>query len=51
MLDEIGLPAERCLLIDDSPKNIAAARELGFQTLFFQSPEQLREDLGRLGIL
>ncbi|MEW5868399.1 MAG: HAD family phosphatase [Chloroflexota bacterium] len=45
LLDKIQrLPGE-CLVIDDSPANIAAARQLGFKTIHFQSGEQLRGEL------
>jgi 2-haloacid dehalogenase len=46
-----GLQAAGSLFIDDSPANLAAADELGFQTLLFTSPHQLREDLAAQGIL
>ncbi len=42
-------PAE-CLFIDDSPANISAASSLGFACIQFQSPPQLAQELGRLGI-
>jgi 2-haloacid dehalogenase len=45
LLTRIGRPAGDCLFIDDSPKNIAVAQSLGFQTIHFQSPEQLRQEL------
>lgn len=51
MLDRLGSPAGHCLLIDDSPANIAAAQRLGFQTILFCSPEQLGRELTRLNIL
>jgi 2-haloacid dehalogenase len=43
-------PAE-CLLIDDSVQNIAEARRLGFLTIHFQSADQLRRDLEKIGLL
>jgi 2-haloacid dehalogenase len=45
MIQKIGRPAGECLLIDDSAQNIAAAKELGFETILFRSPGQLREEL------
>lgn len=45
LLTRIGRPAGECLFIDDSPKNIAVAQSLGFQTIHFQSSEQLRQEL------
>lgn len=40
-----------CLFIDDRPVNVQGARELGMQALQFHSPDQLRTDLNRLGLL
>jgi 2-haloacid dehalogenase len=45
MLKKIGRPARECLFIDDSAKNVAAAKEMGFDTIHFQSPEQLKTEL------
>ncbi len=45
-----GLPAASALFIDDKPENCAAARALGMQTILFQSPGQLRNELVQLGI-
>ncbi len=51
LLETIHQPADACLLIDDSARNITAARELGFRTIHFRSPEQLRAELEGLGLL
>ncbi len=51
LLRRIGRPAGECLFIDDHDRNILAARELGFQAILFQSPQQLETDLRRMGIL
>jgi 2-haloacid dehalogenase len=51
LLERIGHQAEACIYIDDSPKNVAAAADLGFAALHFQSPEKLREELTGLGLL
>ena len=50
-LRKIGRPAPECLLIDDSLANILAAKQMGFVTIHFQSPEQLASDLQKLGCL
>jgi len=42
ILDRIGMPAGECLFIDDSLANIDQAQKMGFVTIHFQSPEQLR---------
>jgi 2-haloacid dehalogenase len=51
MLKKIGKPAEECLFIDDSLTNINQAQKMGFATIHFQSPEQLRIALRELQIL
>lgn len=51
LLRRIGRQAEECLFIDDVAANVSAARELGFQTVHFQSPARLREELRRREIL
>lgn len=45
LLERIGHPAERCVFIDDSAKNIEAASGLGFDAILFESPEGLRDAL------
>jgi len=51
LLERTGRRAGDCLLIDDAPANIAAAAALGFQTIRFESPEQLRQELVQRGLL
>ena len=51
MLDRIGRPAHECLFIDDATANIQQAQKMGFATVHFQSPEQLRGALHELDIL
>ncbi len=51
LLEKSGCRAEDCLFIDDSETNVNAARALGFQTIQYQSPEQLARELEQLGIL
>jgi 2-haloacid dehalogenase len=45
LLQQAGRQARDCLLIDDSATNIAVAHQLGFQTILFQSPQQLQDEL------
>jgi 2-haloacid dehalogenase len=45
LLEKTGRRAEECVFIDDSPANVAAARELGFDAIHFRSPSQLRDEL------
>ena len=44
-LERIDRKASECLFIDDSLANIETARNMGFHTIHFQSPEQLERDL------
>jgi 2-haloacid dehalogenase len=51
MLEKIDRPAQECLFIDDSLPNIQQAQKMGFETIHFQSPEQLKSTLQELEIL
>jgi 2-haloacid dehalogenase len=51
LLDAHGLKAEDCVFIDDSPANVAGARNVGITGLHFQSPKRLRQDLIELRLL
>ena len=42
--------AERCIFIDDRPLNLESPTKLGFNTIHFQNPDQLKSDLGKLGV-
>lgn len=50
-LERIGRRADECLFIDDSEGNVVVARRLGFKTIHFESPKQLRADLEQMGVL
>lgn len=39
------------LFFDDSPNNVQGAKDLGWQAELYRSPESLREDLVRYGLL
>jgi putative hydrolase of the HAD superfamily len=41
---------EKCIFIDDRPLNLESPRKLGFHTIHFQNPEQLKSDLRNLGV-
>jgi len=51
LLNQIGLSAHECLLIDDSQPNIDTAKELGFATLHFTTAILLRTELQKLNLL
>jgi 2-haloacid dehalogenase len=45
LLERIAHPAQRCIYIDDSEPNVAAAAALGFDAIPFTSPSALRAAL------
>ena len=51
LIERTGLDPAATAFLDDSPPNVAAARELGFTAITFQNPDQLRADLVSLGLL
>ena len=50
LLERIGRQPDDCIFIDDAPHNVATARQLGFDTIRFENPDQLRAELGKLGV-
>jgi HAD superfamily hydrolase (TIGR01509 family) len=48
--ESFGLKPGATLFFDDSAKNVAAAREAGWNAELFTSAEQMREDLRRYGV-
>lgn len=51
LLDRFSLNPATTLFIDDSPKNVAAARGVGMQAMEFESPAALRDALVAAGLL
>jgi 2-haloacid dehalogenase len=51
LIDRYHLTPQSCIFIDDNRMNIETAKELGFKTIHFVSPESLREDLLLLKVL
>ena len=51
LLAKIGRPAHECLFIDDALTNINQAQAMGFETIHFQSPQQLEISLRELKLL
>ena len=43
-------PPEQCCFIDDRPLNLESAARLGMNTINFKSADQLRTELGKLGV-
>lgn len=51
LLKRAGRQAQQCLFIDDNPPNIETAKELGFDAIRFESPEQLKEEIIMRGMI
>jgi 2-haloacid dehalogenase len=51
VLEKIGRPARECLFIDDSLANIQQAQKMGFETIHYQSTQQLAIELKSMNIL
>lgn len=51
LLQKIGKSADECLFVDDSEANIITAQRIGFDTVHFNSPEQLKAELQTRHIL
>lgn len=50
LCDRNGIAARDCLFIDDSPANVAAARDLGMDAVHFTGAADLAADLRRRGL-
>jgi 2-haloacid dehalogenase len=50
LLQRAGRRAQECIFIDDHLPNVEAARQLGFRAIQFRSAEQLRAELGEMGV-
>jgi 2-haloacid dehalogenase len=51
LLSRFCLAASGCVFIDDTPKNVEAATQLGFHAIHFCNALQLRGDLSSLSLL
>ena len=51
LVERTGLDPATTVFVDDSSPNVAAARELGFTAITFQTPHLLRDELIDLGLL
>ena len=51
LFDRYSVHPSRALFIDDNIKNIEAGKTIGLNTIHFQSPAQLRAELGHMGVL
>ncbi|MGB8192190.1 MAG: HAD family phosphatase, partial [Chitinophagaceae bacterium] len=50
LIDRFGINPSTSIYIDDNARNLEPAQQLGFHTIHFKSPEQLREELNKSGI-
>ena len=50
MLDELGLEASQSVFVDDIEAYARGATDFGMKGIHFQSAEQLREDLRKIGL-
>jgi glucose-1-phosphatase len=50
IVNEIGVPAERILFLDDTPANVEGARASGLQAVHVTSDETVRETVAALGL-
>jgi putative hydrolase of the HAD superfamily len=49
--ERLGVPADRCLLVDDVADNVSAAGTLGMRTVQFSTLDDLTDQLAALGLL
>lgn len=50
LMDRYGLKPEECVFLDDTEKNIIAARAVGMKGIVFKTKEQAIEELRKLGV-
>jgi 2-haloacid dehalogenase len=51
LIRRFDIDPARAVYVDDNLRNVLPARELGFHGIHFQSPEQFRAELVKLGLL
>ena len=51
LLERYCLVPETTLMIDDTQENLDTASELGFRTIHFDSPRQLRTELEGMSVM
>ena len=49
-LEKLGSQPEQSVFIDDKPEYINGAKEVGINTVLFQSIDQIKNELARLGV-
>jgi 2-haloacid dehalogenase len=51
LLNRYNIKAENSLFIDDNPRNIHAAKEIGFYTIHYNAGTNLKEQFIQLGMM
>ena len=51
LISKFEIDPRQSVFVDDNARNLVPAKELGFETIHFKSPEQFRTELGSLGVL
>lgn len=51
LIDRYQINPETAVYIDDNARNLEPAAELGFHTIHFQSPQQLKQELQQLHVI
>ncbi len=51
LLDRYDVAPSEAVFIDDNLRNVMAAKEMGIESIHFHSPEGLRKELNKLGVL
>jgi putative hydrolase of the HAD superfamily len=50
LIEQVGLPAEQIVFIDDFPENVTAANDAGIRAILFTGEPELRRTLRELGL-
>lgn len=51
LFQKLGLQPEEVIFIDDAPKSLETAGEIGYSPILFEGNTKLKEDLRKLGIV
>ncbi len=51
LVERHAVDVRHSIFVDDSERNVEAAADLGFDAIHFRSPEQLRDELQRRGLI
>ena len=51
LIDRYNLVPEECVFIDDTPKNVEVAKELGMEGIIFTTKEEAEIELKQLGVI